>query len=91
LAEYADGPALKQLFEALNVRVWAKFKKVQKGKRLLNKFNRGLITTGNAPWPIKPYNGPRNGSSANKKPARSTDRPGSNSLHKVHRGETRWQ
>lgn len=91
-------PEFNQLFDALDVRVWAKFEKVRQGKRLLNKFDSGLITTGNAPWPIEPYNGPRNGSSAKKRkkadikksePIRSFDRADSDSSQKANRGD--WQ
>ena len=96
LAEHAGQPELKQLFDALDVRMWARFKKVPEGKRLLNKLDRGLITTGNAPWPIEPYNGPRNGSAVKKRkkadiknsePIRSIDRADSDSSHKSNRGD----
>jgi len=96
LAKHAGQPELKQLFESLDVRVWAKFEKVKQGKRWLNKLDRGLITTGNAPWPIEPYNGPRNGSAAKKRkkadikksePIRSIDRADSDSSQKGNRGD----
>jgi DNA invertase Pin-like site-specific DNA recombinase len=96
LAEHGGQPELKQLFDALDVRVWAWFKKVPEGKRLLNKLDRGLITTGNATWPIEPYNGPRNGSAVKKRkkadikkpePIRSLDRADSDSSHKGNRGD----
>ena len=93
LAEQAHGPEFNRLINALDLRVWARFQKVQQGKRLLNKFAHGTITTGDAPWPINPYTGPRDRPSAKKKkadmrksaPIRSSDRTGADSLQKVHR------
>jgi len=94
LDEHAHGPEFKRLIEVLDVRVWPEFKKVRQGKRLLNKFATGLITTGDAPWPIEPYSGPRNGSAGrtkadtkNREPAGPEGPTGSKSYNKVHRGD----
>lgn len=89
LTSSASGPELKRLFGVLDLRVWLYFKKVLQGKRTINKVAHGVLTSGNAPWPITPYNGPRGVPSAastadkNEGPAGA----GPDSLQKVHRGE----
>ena len=93
LAKVARGPELQQLLNLLNVNVWLRFQKVQKGKRLLNKVRDGIITTGNAPHPIQKYDGPRNGSAASNHMAgmknTESEGPGGppDSLQKMNRGD----
>lgn len=95
LANVGHGPELRRLLETLDVNVWLRFEKVQKGKRLLNKVAGGIITTGEAAHPIQKYNGPRNGSAASNHTTGMKDfesgepwgPPDSKSLQKVYRGE----
>lgn len=92
LAEVAAGPEFMQLLATMNVHIWLWFKEVHKGKRVLNKVANGVLTTGNAPWPIQPYEGPRgvpldnNTADTHNEPAGPSGPTGS-SLQKVNRGE----
>lgn len=53
LAEDAGNlPALGQLFNTLNVRMFLNFERVQKKKRIENKLASGMLTMGAAPLPI---------------------------------------
>ena len=71
-----------------------RLKKGKQGKRTINRISHGLLTTGGAPWPIKPYAGPRSGSTGKTKidtndrePNGPKDPLGSKSYNKVHRGD----
>ena len=88
------GPELRRLVEALDARVWLSFEKKPSGRRMLNKVASGVLTTGNAPWPIRPYHLPGDGPSAELQAGVKENRPagpenpaGRDSLHKVHRGD----
>ncbi|MCY2924494.1 MAG: recombinase family protein, partial [Planctomycetota bacterium] len=94
LVEVAKGPELMRLFDVLNLQVWLKFDKALCGNRKLNKLTHGVLTTGDAPWPIEKYKGLRgvpSGTSkadtGKKQPGGSSDPPGSTSCNKVHRGD----
>src|SRR5690606_768741 len=60
LAEERDGGYLPvlEMFEITNARMYLRFQKVPWGKRLLNKLASGVVTFGDAPPPIKLYDGP---------------------------------
>lgn len=81
-----------QLLEALDANVWLWYKSVPHGKRVYNKVDTGILTTGEAPWPIQPYQGPRGGPSDNDKADMKPNEPegplgpSGSSLQKVHRG-----
>ena len=95
LAKIGHGPELQKLLAVLDVNVWLRFKKVQKGKRFVNKVATGIITTGDASHPIQKYNGPRNGSAAcdhtagmkHPESGGPSGTPDSESLQKVNRGD----
>ncbi len=53
-----DFASAKQLFDALNVRLFLKFGDEQWGKRTVRKPLRGVLTVGSQPPPIEIYSGP---------------------------------
>jgi hypothetical protein len=61
LTEITDGSDLatiKMLFDAVNVRLFLKFRDEQCGKRTVRRLISGVLTMGTAPAPIKIYQGP---------------------------------
>ncbi|HWA99869.1 MAG TPA: hypothetical protein VG713_15325 [Pirellulales bacterium] len=50
--------AVTAALQLVNLRVFLKFKKVQAGKRQLNKLAYGAVTFGNDPAPVQLYSGP---------------------------------
>jgi len=95
LAVVAGGAELTQLIDTLNVMIWLRFTKIRPNKRVLNKRDYGLMTVGDAPWPIEPYSGSRNGSANISETAKNeNDREASSSrsLQKAGRGDcTRFE
>jgi small-conductance mechanosensitive channel len=51
LDDETDSAEVAALLRALNVRVWLKFKKVQWGKRVVHRLDRGVVCVGSAPDP----------------------------------------
>jgi hypothetical protein len=96
LVRDGDPGQFRRLVEKLDVHVWLYFEEVFWGRRKINKVATGVITAGNAPWPIEPYTGPRDGPTDIIKmadtngrlvgPAGPTNPP---SLTKVDRGDSR--
>jgi len=54
----ANYRAIRKLFDAVNIKIFIKFARVPRGKRVLNKPIGGIITSGNQPPPIELYRGP---------------------------------
>ncbi|MCY3019696.1 MAG: hypothetical protein NTW87_11790 [Planctomycetota bacterium] len=51
LDDATDSAEVASLLRAMHVRVWLRFKKVQRGNRIVNKVDRGVICVGGAPNP----------------------------------------
>jgi len=51
-------PDVARFFEFLNIRLFIRFGAVAWGKRMLRKPVAGVVTFGNAPLPVTPYQGP---------------------------------
>ena len=50
--------AIGELFHSVNLQMFLKFHRVQIKNRVLNKLDLGILTMGDAPLPIKKYDGP---------------------------------
>ena len=61
-------PAIGELFQRLNLRMFLRFLPVQKTKRIEKKLAGGVLTLGCAPPPIDLYSGPTSRSALKRKP-----------------------
>ena len=75
--------AIGELFRSANLEMFFKFHQVQIKNRLLNKLDMGIVTLGNAPPPIKKYDGPTGRAALKAKLQADNNDTGSDPLSKV--------